>query len=121
MHIANTTIVQLIAVLTDISVLKSKLLRSKRESLLNLSGGLRSVSVTILLSSLDMSEMSHSAGSSGVSADGLGGPGVSSLGGTSSDESRSSLLEVEVALSSDSGDGVRVCMLLTSCWGSSRL
>ena len=79
------------------------------------------MSVSVLLSSVNVSEMSHSTGSSGVSTDSFGGPGVSSLGGSSSNGSGLSLLKMEVGLSSHSRDGVRVAMFLTSCWGSSRL
>jgi len=79
------------------------------------------MSVSVLLSSVDVSEASHSAGSSGVSADGFDGPGVSSLSGSTSDGGRLSLLKVEVGLARHSRDGVRVGMLLTSCWSSSSL
>ena len=79
------------------------------------------MSVSVLLSSVDVSQVSHSAGAGGVSADGLGGPGVSPLGGTTTDGSGLSLLKVEVGLSGDSRDRVRVSVLFTSCWSSSRL
>ena len=83
------------------------------------------MSVTVLLSSLDMLEGSHSSSSGSVSSDGFGGPHVSSLCGTTSTSSFngrvSLLLEMEVGLSSNSTDSVGVAILLTSCGRSSRL
>ena len=63
---------------------------------LGLSGGLGSVSVPVLLPSVDVSEMSQSSSSSSVSTDGFDRPGVSSLGSSSSKGSGLSLLEMEV-------------------------
>ena len=82
--------------------------------------GLGTVSVSVLLSSVDVSEMSHSTGTSGVSSDGLGGPSVSSLGGTATEGSGLLLLEMEVGFSTNSGDSVRVSVSFTSGWGTSR-
>ena len=77
------------------------------------------MSVTVLLSSVDVSEMSHSSSSSGVSADGFLGPVVSSLGGSTSERGGLLLLKMEVGLATNSGDGVGVSVLLTSSWGTS--
>ena len=73
------------------------------------------MSVTILLSSVNVPEVSHSAGAGSVSADGFHGPTVSSLPSSTTSGGGSSLLQVEVALSTDSADGVRVSVLFTSC------
>ena len=75
--------------------MKCKLVMSVRTSL-GLLGGLGSVSVSVLLASLDVSEGSHSSGTGSVSTNGFDRPGVSSLGGSSSERSGLSLLEMEV-------------------------
>ena len=97
-------------------LLKCKLVSS--ECSLGLGGGLGSLSVSVLLSSVHVSQVSKSTSARGVSSDGLHGPGVSSLGCTSSGGGSLSLLEMEVGLATHSTDGVRVGVLLTSCWGS---
>ena len=78
-----------------------------------------SVSVSVLLSSGNSLEMSHSSGSGSVSSDGFDGPTVSSLGGSSTGGSGLSLLEMEVRFSTNSTDSVRVAVLFTSGWSSS--
>ena len=99
---------------------KCKLVMSEhdRRFSLGLSSGNGSVSVSVFLSSVDMSEMSHSSGSGGVSTDGFDGPAISSLSGSTSEGGTLLLLEMEVRFSTDSANSVRVTMLLTSCWGS---
>ena len=88
---------------------------------LDLLGGLHAVSVAILFLSGDVTEVSHSAGASGVSSLGLDRPVISSLLGVEAATRLGvlSLLLVEVGSSGESTDAVRVHVLLTSCWSSS--
>ena len=79
------------------------------------------VSVTVLLSSVDMSQVSQSASACGVSSNGFLGPVVSSLGSATSQRSGLLLLKVEIGLATDSAQGMRVGVFLTSRWGSSCL
>lgn len=80
-------------------------------------------SVAVLLLSVHVSEMSASAGSSSVSSDVLHRPVVSSLLGVEASTGLGilSLLEMEVGSSRVSGDGMRMIILLSVGWGSSRL
>ena len=80
-------------------------------------------SVSVLLLSGDVLDGSASTGSGSGSSDLLGGPIVSSLLGveTTAGLGILSLLEMEVGSTSVSGDGVRMAILLSVGWGSSRL
>ena len=82
-----------------------------------------SASPAVLLSSIDVSKVSHSASSCGVSSESLGRPIVSSLLGveTTSALSVLSLLEMEVRSSGVSRKSMGVGVLQTSCWGTSCL
>tara|TARA_B110001450_G_scaffold133980_1_gene125819 strand:+ start:390 stop:638 length:249 start_codon:yes stop_codon:yes gene_type:complete len=82
---------------------------------------LGSGSPAVLLSSVDVSEVSHSSGTGGVSSESLGRPVISSLLGveTTSTLSILSLLEMEVGSSGVSRKSMGMSMLQTSCWGSS--
>lgn len=88
---------------------------------LDLLGSLHAVSVAILLLSGSVTEVSQSAGASGVSSLGLHGPVISSLLGVESAAALCvlSLLLVEVGPSGESTDAMGVHVLLTSCWSSS--
>ena len=87
----------------------------------NLLGSLSSMSVSVLLSSVNVSEGSHSTSSGSVSSNGFCGPTVSSLLGATSKGCGLSLLQMEVGFSTDSTDSVGVSMFFTSCWSSSCL
>ena len=82
-----------------------------------------SLSPPVLLLSVDVSEVSHSTGSGGVSSESLGGPVISSLLGvlTTSTLGVLSLLEMEVGSSGISRKSMGMSMLQTSCWGTSSL
>ena len=79
------------------------------------------MSVAIFLSSVKVSEGSHSTSSGCVSSNCFDGPVISSLSCASSGGCSLSLLEMEVGFSTHSGDSVRMSMFLTRCWGTSCL
>ena len=54
------------------------------------------MSVTVLLSAVDVSQVSHSASASGVSSQGFDGPLIGSLSSSGSSGGGSLLLEMEV-------------------------
>ena len=82
-----------------------------------------SASPAVLLSSVDVSEVSHSSSSCGISSESLGRPIISSLLGVETTTTLSvlSLLEMEVGSSGISRKSMGVSMLQTSCWGTSSL
>jgi hypothetical protein len=96
---------------------------SEECSCLHFLGGLSSASVSVLLSSVDSLDVSASTGSGSVSSDVLDGPVVSSLLGveTTAGLGILSLLEMEVGSSRESGDGMRMAILLSVGWSTSRL
>ena len=84
---------------------------------------LSSGSVAVLLLSLDVLDESASSSSGSVSSNRLDRPHISSLLSVESTSSRGILLLllVEVRLSTESTDDMRMIILLTCCWGTSRL
>ena len=92
-------------------------------SCLDFLGGLSSGSISVLLFSVDVFDISASTGSGSVSSNVLDGPIVSSLLGVETTSSLGilSLLEMEVRFTRVSGDSMRMAILLTVGGGSSRL